>query len=128
MKKQHLSILVAVTLIFIAFTSGFFLGRNQNHETVFLSKLPTAARHDASPIDITQPDSPTDTVSFPVDLNSAGAEELAALPGIGPTLAERILEYRSANGPFASPEELLCIQGIGAGKLEAILDYVITGG
>jgi competence ComEA-like helix-hairpin-helix protein len=48
-----------------------------------------------------------------VDLNRASAEELDALPGIGPVLAERILAYRRAHGPFREPEDLLQVRGIG---------------
>ena len=52
-----------------------------------------------------------------VNLNTAGAEELTALPGIGEKLARRIVDHRAANGPFASVEELTEVSGIGLGKL-----------
>ncbi|HRY53391.1 MAG TPA: BMC domain-containing protein [Spirochaetia bacterium] len=47
-----------------------------------------------------------------VDLNAASAEELDAVPGIGPALAERIVEYRRVHGPFASVEELRKVPGV----------------
>ena len=47
-----------------------------------------------------------------VDLNAASAEELDAVPGIGPALAERIVEYRRAHGPFTSVEELRKVPGV----------------
>jgi len=50
------------------------------------------------------------------------------LPGIGETLAERIVVYRNTHGRFRSVEQLLNVEGIGTGKLEAILDYITTGG
>ncbi len=59
-----------------------------------------------------------------VDLNSATLAELDSLPGIGPTLAARIVQYRTENGPFASPEELLNVSGIGEKKLAEIRDLV----
>jgi competence protein ComEA len=59
-----------------------------------------------------------------VDLNQADAETLATLPGVGPGLAERIVAFRSANGPFASPDELLDVAGFTDRRLDAVLPYV----
>jgi competence protein ComEA len=49
----------------------------------------------------------------PIDINRADREALLALPGIGPVLAERIIAYREAHGPFKSVDELTAISGIG---------------
>jgi len=49
----------------------------------------------------------------PVNLNSATLDQLATLPGIGPKVAERILEYRTKNGGFKKIEELMNVKGIG---------------
>ncbi len=59
-------------------------------------------------------------VFAPVDLNQAGADELERLPGLGPALAERILEYREKNGGYKSVRELLRVPGIGPKKLAQI--------
>ena len=56
----------------------------------------------------------------PLDLNTATAEELAELPGIGPALAERIIAYRQEQGPFETVEELMEVKGIGQGKLAGL--------
>ena len=61
-----------------------------------------------------------------VNINTATAAELAELPGVGEVLAQRIIEYREANGPFASVEELLNVNGIGEGKLEAMRELIVT--
>lgn len=59
-----------------------------------------------------------------VNINVAGAAELDALKGIGPVLAERIIEYREANGSFQSLDELSEVSGIGSALLEQLRDQV----
>jgi len=59
-----------------------------------------------------------------INLNTAGVEELTTLPGIGPSYAKRIVEYREKNGPFKRVEDLLNVQGIGEKTLEKIRDKV----
>ena len=61
-----------------------------------------------------------------LDLNRADALALAALPGIGPALAERIVADRAAHGPFGAPEELRRVPGIGSGRLERIRPLIRT--
>ncbi|GIX06293.1 MAG: hypothetical protein KatS3mg115_0696 [Candidatus Poribacteria bacterium] len=63
---------------------------------------------------------PPERVEDRLDLNAATVQELEALPGIGPTLARRIVEYREQFGPFQSVEELVRVRGIGAKRLEAL--------
>lgn len=57
-----------------------------------------------------------------VDINSANIEQLQQLDGVGPALAQRILDHREEFGPFSSPESLVEVTGIGTKKLRAILD------
>ncbi|MDR2522873.1 MAG: helix-hairpin-helix domain-containing protein [Synergistaceae bacterium] len=59
-------------------------------------------------------------VSALIDVNRASKEELISLRGIGPVLAENIMEYRRKNGPFRSVEELIQVRGIGKKKLEVL--------
>jgi len=59
-----------------------------------------------------------------VNINTAGLTELDALPGIGPVLAQKIVDYRNALGRFERPEQLLDVPGIGAKKYEALKDFV----
>ena len=61
----------------------------------------------------------------PVSLSSATEADLDALDGIGPTLAARIVEWRRANGGFASVDQLLEVPGIGPGRLEALRSQVV---
>lgn len=59
-----------------------------------------------------------------LDINSAGPRELESLPGIGPVLARRIVEYRAKNPPFRRVEEILIVRGIGRRKFEALRDRI----
>jgi competence protein ComEA len=66
------------------------------------------------------------TLGLPIDLNRATAEDLDAVPGIGPALAQRIIDYRRAHGPFKTIEELEeKVSGFGPKKLEGIKPYLI---
>lgn len=67
---------------------------------------------------------PQRQAAFVVDVNTAPAVELAELPGIGPTLAERIVEHRTAHGPFRNLDDLREVKGIGAKTLEALAPHV----
>jgi competence protein ComEA len=59
-----------------------------------------------------------------VDLNTADAETLATIPGIGGGLAQRIVAFRQQNGPFATVDELLDVSGITEHRLDALIPYV----
>lgn len=127
--KNKVSVLLAVvTALFVGFTLGLFVGRNTGSGTVTLAvpaqmqTAPTAAATAAAET------VPEETVSFPVNINSADADTLTALPGIGRVLAERIVAYRRQNGSFRAIEEITKVEGIGEKKAEAILELITVGG
>ena len=129
MRKPRISILLFLTIVFAAFTLGFFWGRNQHRDgiSVMLSEQfltePTLQTENNTLI----PEETT-AISFPISINQAGKEEIMALPGIGDVLAERIVVYRQEHGGFSSVEELLNVEGLGKKRLEEILDLIIIGG
>ena len=59
-----------------------------------------------------------------VNVNTAGLEELITLPGVGPALAQAIIDERLLHGFFYYPEDLLCVKGIGEKTLVKLLPYV----
>ena len=64
----------------------------------------------------------------PIDVNTATAEELQELTGIGPVLAQAIVDYRAEHGPFRSVDELLEVSGIGEAKLGGIRNEITVNG
>ncbi len=63
----------------------------------------------------------------PVDVNTAGEDALVAVPGIGPALAKRIIEFRQQNGPFTRIEDLLKVRGIGEKTLQKMKPFLTVG-
>lgn len=72
---------------------------------------------------VENPELPPDEAEL-IDLNTATLEELETLPGIGPTLAQRIIDYRDENGPFYDIEEITFVDGIGDETFERIKDLI----
>ncbi len=68
-----------------------------------------------------------ENVEFPININTADASTLQALPGIGPATAERIIAYRETNGPFQKNSEIMNVEGIGEQTYENLLGLITTG-
>lgn len=110
MQKSAGYILLVTGLVLIAFLIGFFVGRNTGSSPILTSKVPTSA------------DQPT--VAERININTATLEQLQTLPGIGETIAKRILQYRSDYGAFEKAEDLTLVEGVGIDKLAQLIDYV----
>lgn len=118
MKKQGFWGLFVLTVVFVAVLVGVFVLRHR-----FMPQLYSQTLLDLSTEAADKPE-----VTGLIDLNTASLRELMVLPGIGVTIAQRILDYRAANGGFRSMEELKTIKGISQALFESIADYITVGG
>ncbi len=108
---------LALTAAFLVFTVGYFLGGRGGDEpyTVDTQTIWTGEVGDGVPV-TAKPES--------VNINTATAEQLQALPGIGQVRAQEIVSNRETNGPFRIPEDIMRVSGIGEGTLNEILEYI----
>ena len=124
MKKPRIHIFVIITCVFAAFLGGFFAGRNVNRTPVQISAIAAVSPEDET----AAPERIAPTELQIININTADSQSLQTLPGIGQVLAQRIIDYRTQNGPFQTAGDLMNVSGIGEKKLEAILDLITTGG
>ena len=112
MKKQGVMFLLIVMIIFLSLLVGFYFGRNTGRSPIQISKLSGATTET------------TVVNSVRININTASSGELQNIPGIGAVLAQRIIDYRNANGPFQSVSELTNVSGIGIDRLEKMMDHI----
>lgn len=77
---------------------------------------------------VAAPTEAAETAAGVVNINSATAEELALLPGIGPSVAARIVAHRAENGAFRKAEELMLVRGVGEKTFERLRQWVAIEG
>ena len=124
---------MAVTAAFLLLAAGYFLGARSGADPSRVEALPPAAETAAPPRPSETAPPPAPETAAPetaeatpdkVNINTASAEELDTLPGIGAQRAADIIADREANGPFRIPEDLTRVPGIGEGILEGLIDYI----
>lgn len=116
--KNERNILLLICALSLAFVLGMFTGRNTNLPYKELQYNDNA---------VITPDNDM-TVSNKLDINTANKEQLMELPGIGDVIAERIIAYRTTNGPFSAVDQILNVEGIGKTKFQQIETYIYVGG
>ena len=119
MTKQQW-ILVGITGIFLCLLVGIFVGRNLTDSYIPLDKALESASQNTS--------ENTQAADGRIDLNTASLQQLQMLPGVGETIAQRILDYRTAHNGFTTIAELMEVEGIGEKKFTQIQPYVKIGG
>ena len=126
MKKSAIYILLTVTLLFIAFTAGVYVGRNLPNADIHIGagihSVPGSSNDTPATFSVSTP--AFSATVFPININTATAAELDLLPSIGPVLAQRIIDYRAEYGRFASVNDLLYVEGIGEKTLSKIVEYI----
>ena len=136
--KKPVNILVILTCVFAAFLGGFHIGRKMNRSPVHIYQITPAANSQPQALEEAEDADEKEEVTeetetgvvFPLNINTATIPELDELPGIGPVLAQRIVDYRTTYGKYKAVEELLKVNGIGDAKLMEIMDLITveTGG
>ena len=116
MKKDGAIFLLATTLLFVGLLVGVLIGRQTVKDPFEI--------HDVIPSESTA-DTVAPTIYDPrIDINTASEEMLQLIPGIGPVLSKRIVEYRNANGPFQDIWQLSKVYGIGKNTIKEIQSLI----
>lgn len=127
MKNTPISILACACLILAAFLFGLYLGRNISGTEIQTSVLTPQTTSSSVPSSQSTSGAATQT-SGKININTADLYTLMTLPGIGETYAQRIVDYRTANGPFKNIEDIKNVEGIGEKRYESIKNLITTGG
>jgi len=117
--KKAAPVLLFITTAFICIMVGTMIGRHTSGNLYNISNMPA--------VEITN-ETIAQTQPGKLNINTASLTQIDDLPGLGPVLAQRIIDYREENGPFSSLEDLLLVEGIGEFRLNEIKDYITTGG
>jgi len=144
-------IVIGFTLAFLCFIGGYFVGRTSGAVSIIpvvtMQNEPSQAAEAQQPElpethipeqgvpgssgQITPPAAPsvppTRDSEGRININLASRSELMDLPGIGPALSERIVDYRRDNGPFSKIDDIRNVSGIGERRFETIKNMITVG-
>ncbi len=118
-------IVIIITAVFLALMLGFALGQREGETPVVFGESGFQSRgaDNMAGETVASPENGEERLTI-LNINLATAEELETLRGIGPVLAQRIIEYRETKGPFKTVEDITKVQGIGAAVYNDIWQYI----
>jgi len=123
--------LIAAAAVIAMITVGYFLGRTRSEGRIVVETENTPAAQKAeTESEAQEPETEAeekDAGTEKVNINTATAEELTELPGIGEVIAGRIVEYREEYGDFAFIEEIMSVKGIGDAVFKDIQNLITLG-
>lgn len=120
MKNPGTKIYIILTCLFAGIVLGVLISKFSNKLTIIIPRNWDAA----TPATVV-----SDNKTYgKININTATAEQLSMLPGIGATTAENIVAYRNENGVFISLDDLLKVKGFGEKRLEQLKDYITVAG
>lgn len=120
MKNKGMILLPAITLAFVLLTIGILVGRCTNPNQAIISY----ESHDSE----TQESLSAAVTDGKININTSDLSALCELPGIGETIAKRIIRFREENGPFALTSDIMKVDGIGEKTFQNIADFITVGG
>ena len=123
-KKDGQFFLIGFTVLFAVFLLGMLIGRGMNKPPVIIQEVTTQA---TQALEETVPSESTSTglsSTGKININTASAALLDTLPGVGPVLAQRIVDYRESIAPFRQISDLTNVEGIGNATLMKIEDLI----
>ncbi len=117
LNKSEICALV-ITLLFLALVLGYHLGNSRGDTRIVLTEMGSAQTP--------SPEMSAELEAIPekININTATAGELETLDGIGPALAQRIIDYRTEHGDFERIEDIAFVSGIASEVYEAIREHI----
>ncbi len=128
--KKGTAIMLSILLIFLGVVLGLIFARCSSDDSIMISYQTGSVNtpDQTLPQSIVAATTPLKQSIGIVNINTATLSQLTSLPNIGEGLAQRIIDYRTANGPFKAIEDIMNVEGIGQTRFDQMKDDITVGG